>query len=339
MTGRVRLARVVGLVGFAASAALAPPSAATASSGFAAQAGVIHAVIVQGASGEPQYAKQHRAWVDGLARVLRERMRIDPSRITILAEQPAAGEQRGTADSVRAVLGRLATATRPADLVFITLIGHGSSDGSGAKFNLVGPDLTAAEWGELLKPIPARLAIANTTSTSFPFLAGLSGPNRVIVTATSNASQRYHTIFPDALIRALEADDADADKNGRVSVLEAFTYAARLVALHYEQAGRMATETPMLDDNGDGKGILPGAAGDDGLVAGVTYLGAAVTATSSDPQVQKLIARQQELTEQIDDLRRRRASMTPEDFDREFEKLIIDLALVSRDVRRQVRKF
>jgi hypothetical protein len=51
--------------------------------------------------------------------------------------------------------------------------------------------------------------------------------------------------------------------------------------------------------------------------------------------VRDLMLRQQTLTEQIDDLRRRRASISAEEFDREFEKLIIDLSLVSRDIRRK----
>ena len=312
------------------AALLAPGTAVPA-----AAEGQKFAVIVQGASGEPQYAKLHRAWVDGLANVLRERMRIDPARITILAEHPGGKELPGNAASVRTVLGQLATTTKPDDLVFIMLIGHGSGQDDAAKFNLVGPDLTAAEWAGLLKPIPASTVIIDSTASSFPFLSGLSAPNRVVITATSTYAQRYHTIFPDAFIRALAATDSDADANGRVSIMEAFTYAARLVTQHYERDGRMATETPMLDDTGDGKGINAGAKGDDGTVAGVTYLDVAATPTSSDPEVQKLLIQQQTLMEQVDDLRRRRQSMSEADFDREFEKLIIELALVSRDVRRK----
>ena len=313
-------------------AALFAPAAAAIP---AAAEGRKFAVIVQGASGDPQYAKLHRDWVDGLANVLRERMKLDPARITILAEQPGAKELPGNAASVRTVLGQLATSTKPDDLVFIMLIGHGSGQDDTAKFNLVGPDLTAAEWAGLLKPIPARTVIIDSTSSSFPFLSGLAAPNRVVITATSTYAQRSHTIFPDAFIRALAATDADADANGRVSILEAFTYAARLVTQHYERDKRMATETPMLDDTGDGKGINAGAKGDDGTVAGVTYLDVAAAPTSSDPEVQKLLIQQQTLMEQIDDLRRRRASMSEADFDRDFEKLIIELSLVSRDVRRK----
>ena len=181
------------------------------------------------------------------------------------------------------------------------------------------------------------MAFVNSTSSSFPFLAGLSGSNRIVITATNSPSQRFHTHFPGAFITALTSPDADTDKNGRISLLEAFTHASRLVAQQFEQNFRMATEKALLDDNGDGKGREAGTAGPDGEVAAFTYLDTAAAPASSDPEVQKLLVRQQQLTEEIDELRRRRASMPAADFEREFERLIIDLSVVSRDVRRRVK--
>lgn len=298
-----------------------------------------YVVIVQGASGDPQYATMHRAWVDTLSTVLRDRLKIDPANIFLLTEQPKnERELKGTAESVRTVLARLAKETKADDLVFVMLIGHGSGDAAAAKFNLVGPDLASEEWGALLKPIAARIAFVDSTSSSFPFVAALSGPNRVVITATGSYAQRYHTVFPDAFIQALMAPESDADKNGRISLLEAFTQASRIVALHYEQSGHMSTETPTIEDTGDGKGRSAVATGDDGAVAALTYLDVVAAPTAADPEVRALLVRQQTLTEQIDELRRRRATISAADFDREFEKLIIDLALVSRDVRKRTVK-
>jgi hypothetical protein len=55
----------------------------------------------------------------------------------------------------------------------------------------------------------------------------------------------------------------------------------------------------------------------------------------ADPEVQALLVKRQELTDKLDALRRRQPEMTPADFDREFEVLIIELSLVSREVRRR----
>ncbi len=293
-------------------------------------------VVVQGASGEEQYAKLHRGWVDGLAKVLRERFRIEPANLTVLAEQPGAGEERATAETVRATFARLAKQVKADDLLSVIFIGHGIGQGQEAKFSLVGPDLSIAEWNALFKPIAGRLAVVDTTNSSFAFLQGLSAPNRIVITATSSHAQVYHTVFPEAFISALTAAPADTDKNNRISFLEAFTYASRLVVQHFEQAGRMATETAVLDDTGDGVGRLATATGVDGTVAGLTYLDAVELPTVSDPETQKLLLRQQTLSNQVDDLRRRRQMMGAEDFDREFERLIIELAVVSRDVRRRM---
>lgn len=298
--------------------------------------GARYVVIVQGASGDPQYAAMHRAWVDTLASVFRDRFKIEPANLFLLTEEPKnERELKGTAESVRLVFGRLAKEAKAQDLVFVMLIGHGSGDAAAAKFNLVGPDLTSEEWGGLLRPIAARVAFVDSTSSSFPFVAALSGANRVVITATNSYAQRFHTVFPDAFIQALTSAEADADKNGRISLLEAFTYASRLVALHYEQTDHMSTETAVIEDTGDGKGRSAAIAGDDGAIAALTYLDAVAAPTAADPELRSLQVRQQTLTEQIDDLRRRRSTMSPEQFDREFEKLIVDLALVSRDLRRK----
>src|SRR5687768_2673670 len=214
------------------------------------------ALIVQRASGDPEYATLHRGWVDAMVKLLRDQFKMDPRALIVLTEKPGAGEERSSAEAVRAAFARLAKESKPSDLVFVMLIGHGSGDAVSAKFNLIGPDLTTEEWAAIVKPVPARIAFVNTTSASFPFLAGLSGVNRVVITATNSVAQRYHTHFPGAFIQSLAASDADTDKNGRISLLEAFTHASRLVTQQFEQNFRESTEKALLDDNGDGKGRL-----------------------------------------------------------------------------------
>jgi hypothetical protein len=295
-----------------------------------------YALVVEGASGGGEYATLHRQWLDALVKALRGPMAFDPAHVTVLAEQPGSGEGHATADEVRATLGRLAHDVGPDDLLFVMLIGHGGAEGGDAKFNLVGPDLDVAEWAALLKPIRGHLAFVDATSSSYRFLTGLAAPGRVIITATNADAQRYHTEFAGAFIQALTADAADADKNGRVSLLEAFLYASRLVKQHYDQKGDLSTEHAVFDDTGDGKGYdtaTPGQA--PGTVAGLTYLDRVAAPTSTDPALQQLLTRQQALTKQLDDLRRQRPSMTPEAYDDAFQKLMVDLAEVSREIRRR----
>src|SRR5262245_2324573 len=74
----------------------------------AAAQGEKYAVIIQGASGEEQYASLHRGWATSLATLLRDRLKFDSAHLTLLVEQPGAGEERSTAEVVRTVFGRLA---------------------------------------------------------------------------------------------------------------------------------------------------------------------------------------------------------------------------------------
>jgi hypothetical protein len=312
-------------------AALAVPRVAHAD-------GARYAVIVQGASGDPQYADLHRSWVDALSTLMKQRLGLDPSKVIVLAEVPKPGELRGTAEDVKATLGKLAKEAKPEDLVFIMLIGHGSGADAAAKFNLVGPDMTVDEWKTLLEPMTARAVIVDSTSSSFPFLAGLAGKNRIVITASNSYAQKYHTVFADAFIKAMTAPEADADQNGRVSVLEVFNYASRLVAQHYERVGYMSTETAIVDDTGDGKGRAAAATGEDGTIAAFTYLDVVAAPKSADPEVQALLDKQQTLIEQVDELRRRKNVLPPDLFEKEFERLIVDLSVVSRDVRRKTIK-
>ena len=295
------------------------------------------ALIVQGTSGDPSFAALHRGWLDRLAATLRTKAKLDAAHLAVLAEQPGAGEERSTAENVKAVLARYAAAMKADDLLFIMLIGHGGGEGADAKFNLVGPDLSIPEWSALLKPIQGRVVVVDSTSSSFAYLAGLAGPGRIVITATNSYAQKYHTVFADAFIQALGDAAADADKNGRISILEAFNHASRLVAQSFDQDKRLATEKAVIDDTGDGAGRDALTNGPDGVVAGVTYLESAAVPTVADPEVQALLIKRQDLTDQVDALRRRKPEMKPDDYDREFEKLIIELSLVSRDVRRRIK--
>lgn len=295
-----------------------------------------YAVVIEGASGGDEYSGLHRRWLDAMTKILREKFGYDAAHLTVLAETPKAGEARATSEVVKATFTAYASQLKPTDTLFVLLIGHGGGDGAEAKFNLVGPDLTVTEWNGLLKPIAARMAFVDATSASFPFLAGLAAPQRVVITATSSPAQRYHTMFPDAFIQAFTTPSADLNKDGRISMWEAFTYASRQTAQYYEQKGQLATEHSILDDTGDGVGRLSAATtGDDGLLAGMMFLDALPETKSSDPEVQALIVKRDALTVQVDDLRLHRRMISAADFEQAFEKLIVELATVSREIRRK----
>ena len=290
-------------------------------------------LIVEGAPGDATFAAQHAGWRDKLAAVLRETYQVPDDALVVLSGSAEAPANTATAVSVKSALARFASAMRPGDLALIVLIGHGTIDGSDAKFNLVGPDLSAGEWKALVQSLPGEVVFVNTASASAPFLEALAGPRRIVITATAMAAQRFHTVFAEYFIDGLAKGDADIDRNGRRSIYEAFAYASHRVKQHYEQRGQLATERAMLDDDGDGLGREAGAEGADGNRASLAYLDLDRAAIVTDPDLLRLMQRRDTLVGEVEELRKRKLMMPELEYDGLLEKLLIDLALVSRDIR------
>ena len=292
-----------------------------------------YALIVTGAHGEPGYADQYSRWRQSTVTALLEKLAFDGSQISTLFEGGDAGHA-ATADNVRRTLIAMRAKLTADDVLLVLLIGHGSFDGAEAKFNLVGPDLTSTEWAALVKPIPARVVVVNSTAASFPFLEHLAGPRRVVVTATDSVAQRFDTVFPEYFIRALTDGAADLDKNGRVSVWEAFSAASLGVRRYYTQRGQLATERALIDDDGDGVGRDAETDGKDGSAASRLYLDPDVPgAAPTDEELLRLLQKRNTLQIEADELKIRRQLMTPEEYEDEFERLMLALARVSRDIR------
>jgi len=85
----------------------------------------------------------------------------------------------------------------------------------------------------------------------------LSRKNRVIITSTRSGHEQNFARFGQYLSEAIGDISADLDKDGQTSLLEAYLMASRRLTAWYESDGRLATEHPLLDDNGDGHGTPP----------------------------------------------------------------------------------
>lgn len=301
-----------------------------------ALAGDHYALVVVGAPGGDQFRSEYQAWQQRMTSALVDRLGFARDHVDVLSGADDDPGRRGTAAAVRAAIARLRSRLQPDDLLLVVLMGHGTVDGGSAKFNLIGPDLTSQEWGDLLRGLPGRLVVVDTTGASAPFLVDLAGKGRVVITATDSTAQRYDTVFPTEFVAALSDPAADLDKNGRVSVWELFVFTSRTVARHYEQEGLLSTERALLDDSGDGEGTdAAPAAGpaSDGALARATYLERDPIEATADAQLAALLARRQALEEEAEQLRQKKASMPQEEWEREFERLMIELARVSHRIR------
>jgi len=203
-------------------------------------------IVVVGAAGSPEYGAQFvkwaRLWEQACSKGGAKFAAIgldevqNPDDLTTL-QQMLAGESQEIAAAL-----------------WLVLIGHGTFDGRTAKFNLRGPDLAADDLAEWLKPVIRPLVIINTASSSAPFLSILSGPERIVITATKSGYEQNYTRFGEYLAGAIAEPKADLDKDGQTSLLEAFLTASNRVDEFYLAAGRLVTEYALIDDNGDGLG-------------------------------------------------------------------------------------
>ena len=163
---------------------------------------------------------------------------------------------QATKVNVEQTLTKLAARAGPGDQIVLVLIGHGSGEGEETKISIPGPDLSARDFAQLLARFPTqKVAFINLTSASGDMLPVISGPNRVVITATKSAFERNESQFARFFVDALSKDVADVDKDGRVSLLEAFRYADVETKRVYENDTKLQTEHAQFDDMGMKVGV------------------------------------------------------------------------------------
>ncbi|HEX6071296.1 MAG TPA: C13 family peptidase, partial [Longimicrobiaceae bacterium] len=226
-----------------------------------------------------------------------------------------------TKANIDAAITRIAQRAGPADRILILVIGHGSSDGQSSRINLPGPDLTAEELSGMLARFRTQpVVVVNATSASGAFLEPLAGRNRAIITATKSGMEQNETVFARFFVDAFAGDGADTDKDGKVSVLEAYDFANTEVERFYTSDNRLQTEHSMM--------------GGDREVARAFVLGGGVaTAAASSPEIRGLLEEKQALEGRVQALTARKSEMDEATYQRQLEQLLLELARKNREIR------
>jgi hypothetical protein len=276
---------------------------------------------VAGLGGEAEYDARFSGWAKDVDKLLHE---VEPhAKIKTLYGAEA------TRANVEAYLREVAKEAKTDDSLVLMMIGHGSYDEFDYKFNLPGPDLSAAELASLLDKIQAHELVVNMTSASGGSIAVLEKPKRVVITATKSGTEKNATVFPRYWIEGMRDPAADSDKNEIVTALEVFRYAEEKTAKFYETQKRLSTEHAVIEDAGKGEGVkAPSAENGEGLTAGrfaVLHLGAAAV-LSRDPAKLALLKQKEDLEAAIDDLKYRKASMAVQEYRGQLQQLLLQLA-------------
>jgi len=279
-------------------------------------------VIVAGLGGEPDYEQRFTAAANDLDRILKS-AGSTAHVYTLVGAQATAARLRDTMNTIE----REAKAD---DDFALILIGHGSFDGVEYKFNLPGPDVTAAEIAAMCDRIASRRQlIVDTTSASGGAMQALEKSGRAVIAATKSGTEKNATVFARYWVDALEDPSADADKSDSVSAMEAFLYASEKTAAFYDAEKRLATEHAVFNDVGHGEPVREPGNGQGVLLSNFTLLRlGANRLAANNPAKRALLDKKEQLEQTIDILKYRKAAMDPADYKKQLTEALIELSKV-----------
>jgi hypothetical protein len=295
----------------------------TAANAFAQQT---HLLVITGVPGDEEHEQKFTRWATAFVDAAKKKEQLPAANITSLSGAKA------TKDGIDKAVTDIAARSKPNDNVIVLLIGHGSFNGQTAAFNIMGPDRTAADWAKLMGKFSAQhVAFINTSSSSGAFLQPMAAPGRVVITATKTGGEKMDTSFPEFFVEAFTDDAADRDRNGHVSIVEAFEYAKAKVTQAYQQKGNLLTEHATMDDGGEGR------------LAATMFLGigrgdVALNVDTNDPEVRALVEQRDAIERDIAALKLMKATMDEAKYDAQMEKLLTDLAVKTRALRERQKK-
>jgi hypothetical protein len=294
------------------------------------------AILISGASGDPELQKAYLKEITDLHSVLVNSLGFPRSQIAVLFDDPSKNpdmiRRKATREALQALCRELVSRVQPEDLMFVFIEGHGNYDGQSYKLNLVGPDPTGEELASILYSIPAqRFIVINTTNCSGGSIPALSKKGKIVITSTKSGMEKNQSHAAQFFIDAFKNNAADADKNGRVSMIEAFAYARQKVEEYYQNEGSMQTEHAVMDDNGDGQAqSQPSPENGDGLLARTVFLDSGVSGGKHlIPEQQELAREAQEIQEQIEALKYAKAEMPEAEYEAKLEGLLLKLAKIN----------
>lgn len=288
-----------------------------------------HVVIVTGLGGMPEYEENFESWGSRL----QELFAADPAN-RVYRLDGRSRNRKAVLELFQEVQGKAA----PADTIWLFLVGHGTYDGRDYKFNITGPDLTGKDLSGFLESLGDRRSyVILATSASGVLVPELSGKHRVVLSATRNERERQPPLFLSFFIEAASSPAADTDKNGRVSLLEAFSFSEKKVAAWYADKGRIQTEHPLLSDGGqvrlgDSSSESTLVRAGTGLLSASAYLYSPPAQAYRSLEAQQLAAQRTVLEREIEDLKYRKGEMPEAQYFEKLQELLVEVATLNERI-------
>jgi hypothetical protein len=191
-------------------------------------------------------------------------------------------------------------------------------------------------FAEAISSPPSRAAAAATAASTEPAATAIEPQTPADRAEAPTSPAPDETPPRDGPDVAAGPVSADLDKDGQVSVLEAFLTASRRTHAYYEERRQLPTEHALLDDNGDGLGVpvdfFEGSRPVKRAEGGQTIDGhrarqwALIPSPEERQFPDELRPRRNELELQIAALRDRRSEFEDDEYYSALEPLLIELA-------------
>jgi len=214
-----------------------------------------YALIVSGINKDPNERLIKDRAVTNLRKFFLNDAKLQTEHLSILVSDESAVRQEAgtsTADNLSRTFATFAAKIQPTDRFIFYYTGQANTVAGKLRLNLPGEDIThegLAEWINKIKT--SSMMIVLDCPGAGLAAKTLTGKGRILICGCEG-NQRYSTKFGEYFVPALTDPNSDADGNGKVSVLEAFTLACKQLEDWYRQRNLLKTETPVLEDNADG---------------------------------------------------------------------------------------
>jgi len=271
-------------------------------------------MVATGLGGMPEFEENFSKWGDSTEELCREDLGAHVIRLD--------GKSDKRADFQRA-FERVRTTLGIDGECWVFLIGHGNYDGRDYKFNIAGPDILGKDLVQFLDALSDRKIFALlATSSSGVLLSRLSGSNRVVISATKSEHEKLAPLFMSFFLEASRSAGADLDKNGSVSLKEAFTLCEASIQDWYQDRKRLQTEHPVLDES----------AGQVSL-SSLAYLSRPPEQAYRSLEARQLIPERVRLEREVEELKLRKTDMSEMDYFQRLEDLLVELATLNEKIR------
>lgn len=239
--------------------------AAEPSNNAALAASTKRAILLCGLSGDAAHHKLYSETMTKLHEGLTQRLGFADVQV-LFGDEPVAADAeviksagRATREELEKSVMALGAKLQADDAMWVIVVGHSHYDGKHSWLNLPGPDIQQTDFAKLFADLTAREQVFFiTTPTSGYYVKPLSAKGRVVITATETDWETNETEFPHELARVLsappEAKEFDIDQDGAITLFDLYVTVVRNLAQSYLERELLATEHPLLDDNGDGRG-------------------------------------------------------------------------------------